>query len=254
MAQGHPFFMAHYGILGAGWLMQKWILNRPKDQFTITTRTGISPIPAQAIVKTIPFQINEHSLNKEDWEGVKCIICSIPFSGRTPKEENEVKAKALVKQLQQLNKPIIFLSSTGVYSPEPNTYTEESQSLTESIQIAEQIIQQLDAPVTILRLGGLMGAERYLSKYIQTGNTQVVNHIHYEDAFRAIEHIAEKQLWNTIFNVVAPEHPSQQQVISYQLHQELIDKEEIESPRIIDGSKLQREAFTFTHPNPIYFK
>lgn len=245
--------MANIGIIGAGWLMKKWMENRPDENFIVTTRTGITPIPLSCIKQTYAFEIPGTPLVFDQWKDVHCIICSIPFSSRASVSENEHKANTLIQQIKDWNKPTILLSSTAAYPNEKSLYTEDDAIESNSVTIVEDRFKSLPQ-ITILRLGGLMGGERYLSKYISNPTPTIVNHIHYEDAYRTIEHVFENELWNTTFNVVAPLHPTQEEIVHFQkttMHVE--GKRELEN-RIVSSDRLRATGFDFIHPDPILFK
>lgn len=250
---GHPFFMANIGIIGAGWLIKKWMEKRPEENFIVTTRTGISPAPLSCIKQTYAFEISSTPLVFDQWQDVHCIICSIPFSSRATVVENEHKANTIIQQIKDWKKPTILLSSTAAYPLEKRLYTEDDATESNSVTIVEDRFKSL-SQVIILRLGGLMGGERYLSKYISNPTSTVVNHIHYEDAYRAIEHVLKNDLWNNTFNVVAPQHPTQEEIVHFQkTNTRLEEKREFEN-RIVLGDRLCATGFDYIHSDPILFK
>ena len=118
--------MQQIGIIGAGWLMSKWIENRAA-KFTITTRSGIPSTPSRNVFKTIAYEVAAaDKLSYDDWQEVDYIVVSVPFSGRNTLEVNMDLAINIVENLIPLNKPTIVLTSTGVYSSAAGTYSEES--------------------------------------------------------------------------------------------------------------------------------
>lgn len=158
---------------------------------------------------------------------------------------------------------LIFLSSTSVYASSNNIITEDSEVLENSlIHQAEKIIQNSGHENLILRLGGLMGADRFVGKYY-TGK-QVdrangpVNYVHQEDAvqftFGAIKH----QLTG-IYNIVAPEHPTRKEVVlescrKHQLPPPVSFNENEDASKIISSEKISKALkLDFKHPNPLHF-
>ena len=233
--------------------MSKWIENRAA-KFTITTRSGIPSTPSRNVFKTIAYEVAAaDKLSYDDWQEVDYIVVSVPFSGRNTLEVNMDLAINIVENLIPLNKPTIVLTSTGVYSSAAGTYSEESALLNPPLKIVEDLFNKLHK-VTILRLAGLMGAERYLSRYINKGDQEVVNHIHYEDVHQVIEWVYAENKWNETYNVVAPLHPTKHQLISYEMEGILVEDEPLQDHRTISSKKLEKEGYIFKHSNPLYFK
>lgn len=169
-------------------------------------------------------------------------------------------------------KQIIFISSTGIYPNENKEvpYTEEEQ-ITESnagnsiLFRAEQLMK--DSPsysLTILRMGGLMGADRIPGSYF-SGKEEVVGHtrvnfIHQLDGARMIAWVLNQGHWNQTFNGVAPEHPLRREVYAKNAsalgilppasYMEAADEE---VGRWISSEKISAAGFSFDFPNPLDF-
>ncbi len=169
-------------------------------------------------------------------------------------------------------KQVIFISSTGIY-PNKNkavSYTEEEQ-ITESnagnsiLYRAEQLMKESPSySLTILRMGGLMGADRIPGSYF-SGKEEVVGHtrvnfIHQDDAARMIAWVLDQGLWNQTFNGVAPEHPLRREVYAKNAstlgilppvsYQEAVDEK---VGRWISSEKISATGFSFDFPNPLDF-
>jgi nucleoside-diphosphate-sugar epimerase len=169
-------------------------------------------------------------------------------------------------------KQVVFISSTGIYPNENKavSYTEEEQ-ITESnagnsiLYRAEQLMA--DSPsysLTILRMGGLMGADRIPGSYF-SGKEEVLGHsrvnfIHQLDAARMLAWVLDQGLWNQTFNGVAPEHPLRREVyaknastlgilppVSY------LDAADEKVGRWISSEKISATGFRFDFPNPLDF-
>ena len=169
-------------------------------------------------------------------------------------------------------KQIIFISSTGSYPNENKEvpYTEEEQ-ITESnagnsiLYRAEQLMKESPSySLTILRMGGLMGADRIPGSYF-SGKKEVVGHtrvnfIHQDDAARMIAWVLDQGLWNQTFNGVAPEHPLRREVYAKNAstlgilppvsYQEAVDEK---VGRWISSEKISATGFSFDFPNPLDF-
>ncbi|MHA8067145.1 hypothetical protein V7S76_10740 [Aquirufa sp. ROCK2-A2] len=161
-------------------------------------------------------------------------------------------------------KKIIFLSSTSVYQNN-NSWVNESSDLDESSLItqAEKIIQTANCPFIILRLGGLMGEERFVAKYFSgrevDGGECPVNYVHQKDVLAILEK-AIQDIDGGIYNVVAPEHPSKKEVGDADCERRNLPKA-IWNPgvcpsfKLVSSDKLTKElAYEFIEPNPVNFR
>jgi nucleoside-diphosphate-sugar epimerase len=177
----------------------------------------------------------------------------------------ELIARSSVKQL-------IFISSTGIYPNEikSSLYTEAEPINTSNAgnPVLHQAEALMESPssyqLTVLRMGGLMGADRIPGTYF-SGKEQVVGHtrvnfIHQADAARMVAWVINQGLWNQTFNGVAPEHPFRREVYaknsstlgilppaSYQ------DAADEKVGRWISSEKIRGTGFTFDFPNPLDF-
>jgi len=177
----------------------------------------------------------------------------------------ELIARSSVKQL-------IFISSTGIYPNESKSspYTEE-EPITAS-NAGNSVLYQAEAlmetpaayQLTVLRMGGLMGADRIPGTYF-SGKEQVVGHtrvnfIHQADAARMIAWVINQGLWNQTFNGVAPEHPLRREVYQHNasalgipLPASFQDAADEDGGRLISSEKIVSTGFTFEYPDPLTF-
>lgn len=245
--------MLTIGIIGAGWLGNKWVERFKDESFIISNRQKNQLQKAKNVKRQIVYNIGVDTLNPSDWETCDFIVCMIPFSSRSTALENEKKAADLFTEVLKCNKPIFLISSTGIYPDHKKTFFENEIELNKNLFVVEQKLSTLPT-LTILRLGGLMGAERHLSKYKKVGDEQVVNYIHYADVFHAVKHVFENKLWNKTFNLVAPLHPCKKDLIHYELTDEEIKTTiNLKEQRIISSKSIEDTGFIFRHPNPLYF-
>jgi nucleoside-diphosphate-sugar epimerase len=169
-------------------------------------------------------------------------------------------------------KQLIFISSTGIYPNESKSspYT-EAEPITASnagnpvLYQAEALMESLSTyQLTVLRMGGLMGADRVPGIYF-SGKEQVVGHtrvnfIHQVDAARMVAWVIDQGLWNQTFNGVAPEHPLRRELYQQNAsalgiplpasYQEAADEE---VGRLISSDKLLATGFAFKFPDPMTF-
>jgi nucleoside-diphosphate-sugar epimerase len=161
---------------------------------------------------------------------------------------------------------IIFISSTSVYPDANQIATEISEVDENSVLIkAENLLKNAFEKVTILRLGGLMGYDRFPGKYYAgkpfDNWASGVNYVQQDDAIQIISHLIEKEIWNETFNVCSPIHPSRKEIISkncQDLGLELpifSEKPSSENYKIISPEKLiSQTKYQFKYINPLdYF-
>lgn len=107
---------------------------------------------------------------------------------------------------------IIFISSTSVY-PEPESKNGHI------LKAQEDWVQTHFKHWTILRFGGLYGADRHPGKYLSgrknlAGRLSPVNLIHQDDCVDFTKTVIEKKLQNILFNVVSDDHRTREEFYS----------------------------------------
>jgi nucleoside-diphosphate-sugar epimerase len=112
---------------------------------------------------------------------------------------------------------VIFISSTSVYGNLTGTVDESTMPVPDTenakILVAEENWISSFPVFTIIRFGGLIGANRHPGKIlsgrqnVQGGNLPV-NLIHLNDCVNFVELVIDKKLSGETFNLVNPEHPS----------------------------------------------
>lgn len=197
-----------------------------------------------------------------------------------PPRSRQGDGEAYLQQLASLRdlirgtgvKQVIFISSTGIYLNESKSspYTEEepinaSNAGNSVLYKAEALMESPSTyQLTVLRMGGLMGADRIPGTYF-SGKEQVVGHtrvnfIHQTDAVRMIAWVIQEGLWNQTFNGVAPEHPLRRKLYQHNAsalgiplpasYQEAADEE---VGRLISSDKILATGFVFEFPDPMTF-
>ena len=270
--------MNRISIIGLGWIGKPLAFHLQEKGVQVKGST--TSAEKQAKLSSLGLNAIRFSLNPHP-EGVgfnalfqsEILVVNIPPRTRTGAGFFHLEQIKYIKSLMD-NSPVqkvIFVSSTGVY-PEvnsPEKYREEfllSQENTgnQTIFKAEQMLSQdRKYDLTIIRFGGLLGDDRIPGKYFSgkenvAGHTRV-NYIHRQDAVRLLFWIIKKDLWNEIFNGVAPIHPLRKDIYeknatelgfappaSYQNEREGND-------RLIDSSKILETGFQFEFLNPLEF-
>jgi len=202
------------------------------------------------------------------------LVVTLPPRSRQGDGELYLQQLASLRELiaESSVKQLIFISSTGIYPNESKSslYTEAEPINTSNAGnlVLHQAEALMESPssyqLTVLRMGGLMGADRIPGTYF-SGKEQVVGHtrvnfIHQADAARMVAWVINQGLWNQTFNGVAPEHPFRREVYAKNSstlgilppasYQEAADEKE---GRWISSEKVRATGFTFNFPNPLDF-
>ncbi|GEM52650.1 hypothetical protein ACTS95_11445 [Empedobacter brevis] len=236
-------------IIGKGWLGKR-LENELENEFMIETTKRVSDTEN---CFSIDFDAYKAEKITTDYD---FIIVTIPFGRRNNFDDLQKRFNHLIQYIGAYENQLILLSTTSIYSESSGEISEENNLIDPYYSIENQLKEKYNQLV-ILRLGGLMGDDRYLSNYLNfdTPNLkQVVNHIHYKDVCQIIEKIITTNKNNAIYNVVAPEHPTKEEVLEYQLNRKIIPSKN-RIGRVISSQKIQTEFnYEFLYPNPIYFK
>ncbi|MEM8895947.1 MAG: SDR family NAD(P)-dependent oxidoreductase [Bacteroidota bacterium] len=256
-------------IIGCGWLglpTAKMLVESGNEVIGTTTREarlaeieeqGIRPILLQLTNKVIECD------NHQIWRADTFIVAIPPGVRHHGRDYHIGQIKLLLEKLPELAH-LIYVSSTSVYPSLAGTY-DESFALAidttgnRTLFGSEQLILSRKK-TTILRCGGLMGANRVSGRYFAgkqvSGEKQPVNYIHQIDAAKIITKVAESELTG-IYNLVAPEHPLRPEV--YKVNSQLFGFEMSSFKddginRIIEGNKItERLSYDFEYPDPRHF-
>ncbi|APD05724.1 protein YeeZ [Flavobacteriaceae bacterium UJ101] len=270
--------MKKIGILGCGWLGERlasYLLEM--DYHVICTNStsskqkeirskGIPPLFLRFSTKKSMDFSNEFTKVKKEFETCDTVIISIPISKKDDKA-NTIQFENIIHFLSNnTHQQLFFFNSTRIY-PSTNMLIDESfenKMLLDSPFYKTEIqLQKAFPSINILRLGGLFGDDRVFMKYfsnkvLQDGQTPV-NHIHYRDICSIIHKMTHENHNQMIFNLVAPLHPSKEDVIKNQSNQYDYEKPSKiaynKIPyKIISSQKLIQELnYSFIFPNPETF-
>ena len=118
----------------------------------------------------------------------------------------------------------------------------------------------IDFETTILRFGGLIGADRnparFLLKSAQPVANAPVNLIHQDDCIGIITTILEQNLWGEILNACCPEHPLKKDFYGKAAQISGLPvpgiSDQDEAYKIVDSSKLKRLLkYKFKYQSPM---
>ena len=240
-------------IIGKGWLgsrLEKY-LNNDYDLTTTKRNADAENCIAINFDEAVKPLVNYNSFD--------FIIITIPFGKRNTIEELINRFTNLITLIKEYQGQIILISSTGIYpnnSSIINEVTDQNTELIEPYITIENLVKDHFSQLNILRLGGLMGDDRFLSKYLtldREGLDEVVNHVHYQDVCKSIREIITSNKRSNIYNLVAPQHPTKKEVLEYQINHNLITSN-TKIGKIVSSEKIVQELkFEFDFPNPVLF-
>lgn len=240
-------------IIGKGWLGSR-LENHLTEQFQITSTKRQAD--ATNCLSINFDQTSEQSIDTNIFE---FIILTIPFGKRNTTDELEFRFDQIIHFIGEYNNPLFLISSTGIY-PDIDKFivesTLEEKELNHPYHFIENKLQTKYPQLTILRLGGLMGDNRRLSNYLSLDHphlNQVVNHIHFEDVCQIVEQLIQQNKISTIYNIVAPKHPTKEEVLTYQIQKKIINSEIKKGKTILSDKLINELNYQFIFPNPLYF-
>lgn len=262
-------------ILGCGWLgvpLAKALLTggyKVKGSVSSVEKTNKLEVEG---IEPFVVKVYDSELVCSDFDFFKTdiLIISIPPK-RIPDIENIYPAQ--LEQIIQLIiryeiKKVIFFSSTAVY-PENNSLVIESDSRIDEktngaalINAENKLINRKDFDTTIIRFGGLIGADRNPARFLLKSNKPIanvpVNLIHQIDCIGIVLSIIEQEIWGEVFNACCPVHPKKREFygkaaeISGLPMPNITD--EISNYKIVDSSKLVKVLnYKFIYNSPIEY-
>lgn len=252
--------MKKVGIIGCGWLGSR-LAQFLSSEYQLYSTTRSSEKARQ--LNQLGYQTSLVDFSKSvanPWEVINrldVLVVTLPFSKRKSIEELHHQFLELNTYISSFNKQLFFTSSTGIYPNQQGIYDEtHTNDLNTQLEFVEQLFVSHFPQVNRLRLGGLMGDSRQLRNYLPLTNLkQTVNHVHYQDVCQIIRQMIQQKSTQALYNIVAPEHPTKQEIIDSQFNNSNKVPVRTETvQRIILSTKVREELkFTFQFPNPIFF-
>jgi nucleoside-diphosphate-sugar epimerase len=258
--------MKQISILGCGWLglpLAKKLIEKghpvngsttSENKLSILKEAGIHPF-------LVTVEIDSVSKNFTDFlAGSEILIIDIPPKLRAAVSDSNMvfvqKIENLIPFIEKSTiQKILFVSSTSVYGDDNDSITEETipNPETESgkqLLLAEKVLQNNpNFETTILRFGGLIGEDRHPVKFL-AGKENLenpdapVNLIHQNDCIGVIVAIINQEKWNTVFNAVAPFHPTREEYYTLKAKEQNLvlpkfSSEKSNIKKTISGKKIE---------------
>jgi nucleoside-diphosphate-sugar epimerase len=256
-------------IYGGGWVGAPLAFKLAITDFDVLI--SASQVHAQAKhphIQVVDFRASEET-SQGDWDQMNqsaIQVWSIPPRRKKNSEEHYLRiVQDWVSGLDpdKVDK-IIFLSSTSVYA-NVSAIVDETAEINASTLMAqaEAIVSASPINTIILRLGGLMGGDRFVAKYFSgkrnDGANCPVNYVHKDDVVNLIALTCEK-IQTGIYNIVAPEHPTKQDVGMNDCEKRGMNSGYWDSSqpclggKIVSGDKIVEElTYDFKWPDPMEF-
>ncbi len=213
-------------IIGCGWLGLPLGVHLNKEGFAVKgSTTSPEKIEHLRSVGIDPFQIRlgpEVQADRDGFFDTDVLFINIPPRNREGNDQYHIKQlSALANTAAKAAIPnVIYISSTGIY-PNLNRMVSESDASSDTksrggvnLMEAENVFRSCERfTTTILRLGGLYGPGRHPGRFLAgkqslPGANSPVNMIHLEDCLGAITEVIRQQLWNEVFSLCSPRHPT----------------------------------------------
>ena len=199
-------------VIGCGWLglpLAKRLVDIGHEVHGSTTQISRLPLLSDSGIHSFVYDGLVHGQLPEIVKASDVAIINFPPSRST---NYSVQLTDLISQFSPETN-IIFTSSTGVYQDLDGPCTELSPIIEiHPVFLAEEAVRDSGRKYTILRLAGLISEDRHPVKYLSgkqnADGQKVVNLVHREDVISAIFSILHHQVWDEIFNVCFPQHPT----------------------------------------------
>lgn len=248
--------MQKTGIIGCGWLGYR-LANFLSGNFDIYTTTTTESKVAK--LNAAGFHVLVKDFDAPDMnEGWAClselssIIITVPLFKKTLAPEYlSNRIRHLLSFIAGFEGQLILMSSIGLYNAVSGAIAEDSLPVHHCS--GEREIREKYPEANILRLGGLMGDERFLSKYQISDLNAFVNHVHYLDICRVVQAILDRRLTSKLYNVVAPMHPSKAEVVCMQKNTAYVPEPDTHGKVVLSSWLIEDLSFDFHYPDPRLF-
>lgn len=260
-------------ILGCGWLGVPLGASLVKSGYWVNGSVTSAEKMVQLRESGIsPFRIvlKDNSVDIEDWSFFQTDVLIISIPPRRIEGIEQLFPAQIGQLIPYILKfgirKVIFISSTSVYPDNKQKATEIDvlqplKSSGKALVLAENLLAaQAEFKTTILRFGGLIGANRNPARFLQKKGMAVanvpVNLIHLDDCIGIIAAILEKELWGEILNACCPVHPLKKEFYGKAAQVSGLPVPEFSDEdseyKLVDSSKLiDMLGYTFKYNSPV---
>lgn len=260
-------------ILGCGWLglpLGECLLGCGYSVKGSVTSVEKLDLIRSSGIDACQLVLNESSLEIDDWSFFETDILIISIPPRRIGGIEHVfpaQIETLIPLILKYKiRRVIFISSTSVYSENKQIATENDlllpqKSNGEALVLAENLLtSQTEFETTVIRFGGLIGADRNPARFLQKSGKLIanvpVNLIHQDDCIGIITAILERDLWGETLNACCPEHPLKRDFYGKASEISGLSLPEFSDGdseyKIVDSSKLVRlTGYSFKYNSPL---
>lgn len=211
-------------VLGCGWfglpLARKLVESGFEVKGSVTQKSKLDLLSSYGI-DAHQINLNDNTFSGSSFFKCDVLIICIPGSVKSADDNDYYYAvqKSLIYACKAKVKHVILISSIGVYT-DVNTIVDERSLIKANdhkskilLNTEELLNHQKDFTATIVRFGGLIGAQRNLAKYF-AGKRQVpqglapINLIALQDCIGITLQIIEQKAFGYTYNAVCPHHPT----------------------------------------------
>jgi nucleoside-diphosphate-sugar epimerase len=271
--------MTSVGIIGCGWLGSALAQQlKGKGTKVLATRSNtdnVEKLISQGIdAKVLLLPNEQRKLNTHPVFSSQCLVIAITpqfRQGRVDYGDN-IEQLIIAANANPTVEQVILLSSTAVYNGLSGNTTESATlDLTADkvsvLNQAEQAVLNLsdsgNKVAYVLRLAGLVGADRHPGKFLLNGRMlkspeAKVNLIHQQDVIGLIVSLFNNPISSGIFNGVSTTHVSKKEYYQAAANAldmavpsfETIEEKPAQTIRIVNGDKVSSELnYQFVYPD-----
>lgn len=211
-------------ILGCGWLgvpLAKHLLEAGFQVKGSVTSLEKIDLLSQAGISPFRVVLSEAEMLVSDPGFFNCDVLIISIPPRRIEAIERIYPAQLAQLIPFILKygirKVIFISSTSVYPENRKAAREEDtcepdKSSGKAIILAENLFKNRNEfETTIIRFGGLIGADRNPARFLLKSSFPVdnnpVNLIHLDDCIGIIASVIDQDMWGEVLNACCPEHP-----------------------------------------------
>jgi nucleoside-diphosphate-sugar epimerase len=271
--------MKQISILGCGWLglpLAKFLVENgfsvngsttSYEKISLLEKNNIHPYLIRLSVDELEdtARLITHFLKNST-----VLIINIPPKLRGNASENFIaKIQYLIPFIEKSSiEKVLFVSSTSVYADsasmsevctEETTPDPDNESGKQLLSVENLLLSNCHFQTTIVRFGGLIGIDRHPIAFL-AGRKNIenpdapINLIHQKDCIAILHKVIEDSYWNTVFNAVAPFHPTRKDYYTQKAIELDLKAPEFEHKKASLGKTISSEklittfAYTFKEP------